>query len=104
MLVIALNPPDVFDMDFLAGLKNLHNELIEKVPHLEDSSDNRQRYAVTTCVLSLGFFTFMLANMNNLICFEKLTGITIIVSVHGFNGSEPALASSSQSLRLGERD
>jgi len=36
MLVIALSPPDVFDMDFLAGLKKLHDELIEKVPHLED--------------------------------------------------------------------
>jgi len=37
--------------------------------------------AVTTCVLSLGFFTFMLANMNNLICFGKLTGITIILAL-----------------------
>jgi len=36
---------------------------------------------VTTCVLSLGFFTFMLANMNNLICFGALTGITIILAL-----------------------
>jgi len=36
---------------------------------------------VTTCVLSLGFFTFMLANMNNLICFGKLTGITIVLAL-----------------------
>ncbi len=36
MIVIALSPPDVFDMDFLVSLKELHHELREKIPHLED--------------------------------------------------------------------
>ncbi|MBW2217253.1 MAG: MMPL family transporter, partial [Deltaproteobacteria bacterium] len=36
---------------------------------------------VTTCVLSLGFFSFMLASMNNLIGFGMLTGITIILAL-----------------------
>lgn len=36
---------------------------------------------ITTCVLSLGFFSFMLANMNNLICFGMLTGVTIILAL-----------------------
>ncbi len=36
---------------------------------------------VTTCVLSIGFFTFMLANMNNLVCFGMLTGVTIILAL-----------------------
>jgi predicted RND superfamily exporter protein len=36
---------------------------------------------VTTCVLSLGFFSFMLASMNNLIGFGMLTGITIVLAL-----------------------
>ena len=36
---------------------------------------------VTTCVLSLGFFSFMLASMNNLRGFGMLTGITIILAL-----------------------
>ncbi len=36
---------------------------------------------VTTVVLSIGFFIFMLANMNNLINFGLLTGLTIIMAL-----------------------
>ena len=46
---------------------------------------------VTTCVLSLGFFSFMLAGMNNLICFGMLTGITIILALLSDYFLAPAL-------------
>jgi predicted RND superfamily exporter protein len=36
---------------------------------------------VTTCVLSIGFFTFMFASMNNLFNFGLLTGITLITAL-----------------------
>jgi len=36
---------------------------------------------VTTVVLSIGFFIFMLADMNNLINFGLLTGLTIIMAL-----------------------
>ena len=36
---------------------------------------------VTTCVLSLGFFTFMFASMNNLFNFGFLTGITLVTAL-----------------------
>jgi len=36
---------------------------------------------VTTCVLSIGFFTFMFATMGNLFNFGMLTGITIIMAL-----------------------
>ncbi|MFQ5432714.1 MAG: RND family transporter [Nitrospinota bacterium] len=36
MVIIALSPEEVFDIDFLEKLKRLHEELEEKVPHLDD--------------------------------------------------------------------
>jgi len=36
MLVIALNPPDVFDQTFLKKLKALHRDLEKHAPYLED--------------------------------------------------------------------
>jgi len=36
MLIIALNPPNVFDKDFLERLKNLHYDLKNNLPYLED--------------------------------------------------------------------
>ncbi len=36
MLVIALNPPDVFDKTFLGNLKNLHDDLEKNAPYLEE--------------------------------------------------------------------
>jgi len=36
---------------------------------------------VTTCVLSIGFFTFMFADMKNLFNFGMLTGTTIIMAL-----------------------
>jgi uncharacterized protein len=36
MLVIALNPPDVFDKTFLENLKKLHKDLEKNAPYLED--------------------------------------------------------------------
>ena len=36
MIVLAINPDDVFDLKFLGKLKKLHEELEEKVPHLDD--------------------------------------------------------------------
>lgn len=36
---------------------------------------------VTTCVLSLGFFTFMFSEMNNLFNFGMLTGFTLIMAL-----------------------
>jgi predicted RND superfamily exporter protein len=46
---------------------------------------------VTSCVLSLGFFIFMFANMNNLFDFGLLTGITIIVALLADYFISPAL-------------
>ena len=36
LVVVAVNPPDVFDLDFLKKLKRLHNDLEENVPHIDD--------------------------------------------------------------------
>ncbi len=36
MIVIALNPPNIFDEHFLADLRALHDDLEENVPYLED--------------------------------------------------------------------
>jgi hypothetical protein len=36
---------------------------------------------VTSCVLSIGFFIFMLASMNNLFHFGLLTGFTIVMAL-----------------------
>jgi predicted RND superfamily exporter protein len=36
---------------------------------------------VTSCVLSIGFFIFMFATMNNLIHFGLLTGFTIVMAL-----------------------
>ncbi|VAX16638.1 Exporter protein, RND family [hydrothermal vent metagenome] len=36
MIVIAINPPDVFDIAFLRKLKKIHNDLENKVPHIDD--------------------------------------------------------------------
>ena len=35
-IILALEPPEVFDLGFLNKLKALHRELEEKVPHLDD--------------------------------------------------------------------
>jgi hypothetical protein len=36
VIVLAINPDDVFNLAFLEKLKRLHEELEEKVPHLDD--------------------------------------------------------------------
>ncbi|MGK7346546.1 MAG: efflux RND transporter permease subunit [Candidatus Nitrospinota bacterium M3_3B_026] len=36
MVIVALNPENVFDIAFLKKLRDLHYELKEKVPHLDD--------------------------------------------------------------------
>jgi predicted RND superfamily exporter protein len=36
MIAIALEPPEIFDPDFLAELKTIHEELEAEVPHLAD--------------------------------------------------------------------
>ncbi|MGD2269216.1 MAG: efflux RND transporter permease subunit [Desulfobacterales bacterium] len=36
VIIIALNPPQVFDRTFLEKLKAFHEELAEKVPHVDD--------------------------------------------------------------------
>jgi predicted RND superfamily exporter protein len=46
---------------------------------------------VTTCVLSIGFFTFMFASMNNLFDFGMLTGITLITALMSDYFLAPAL-------------
>jgi predicted RND superfamily exporter protein len=46
---------------------------------------------VTTCVLSIGFFMFMFAYMNNLFYFGMLTGITIIMALLSDYFIAPAL-------------
>ncbi|MCI5219575.1 MAG: RND transporter, partial [Candidatus Electrothrix sp. LOE2] len=46
---------------------------------------------ITTCVLSLGFFIFMFANMNNLFNFGWLTGFTIITALLADYFIAPAL-------------
>ena len=46
---------------------------------------------VTTCVLSIGFFIFMFADMNNLFYFGMLTGITIIMALLSDYFIAPAL-------------
>ena len=46
---------------------------------------------VTTCVLSIGFFTFMFASMKNLYNFGMLTGITIIMALLSDYFIAPAL-------------
>ncbi|XCN74573.1 MAG: efflux RND transporter permease subunit [Candidatus Electrothrix aestuarii] len=46
---------------------------------------------ITTCVLSVGFFIFMFANMNNLFNFGWLTGFTIIMALLADYFIAPAL-------------
>lgn len=46
---------------------------------------------VTTCVLSIGFFTFMFASMNNLFNFGLLTGLTIAMALLADYFIAPAL-------------
>ncbi len=46
---------------------------------------------ITTCVLSLGFFVFMFANLNNLFNFGWLTGLTIIMALLSDYFIAPAL-------------
>ena len=46
---------------------------------------------VTSCVLSLGFFIFMLAGMNNLFNFGLLTGFTIVMALLADYFISPAL-------------
>ena len=46
---------------------------------------------ITTCVLSLGFFIFMFASMNNLFNFGWLTGFTIITALLADYFIAPAL-------------
>jgi hypothetical protein len=46
---------------------------------------------VTTCVLSVGFFIFMFAEMNNLYNFGWLTGFTIIMALLSDYFIAPAL-------------
>jgi predicted RND superfamily exporter protein len=46
---------------------------------------------VTTCVLASGFFIFMFADMNNLIHFGLLTGLTIIMALLADYFIAPAL-------------
>ena len=46
---------------------------------------------VTTCVLSIGFFIYMFASMNNLNNFGFLTGITIIMALVSDYFLAPAL-------------
>ncbi len=46
---------------------------------------------ITTCVLSLGFFIFMFASMNNLVNFGWLTGFTIITALLADYFIAPAL-------------
>jgi len=36
VIIIALRPADVFNLSFLSRLRNLHQELEEKVPHVEE--------------------------------------------------------------------
>ncbi|HEB71407.1 MAG TPA: hypothetical protein ENI77_02155 [Nitrospirae bacterium] len=36
MIVIAINPPNVFDIAFLRKLKNFHDDLENEVPHIDD--------------------------------------------------------------------
>jgi hydrophobe/amphiphile efflux-3 (HAE3) family protein len=36
MIVIAIQPPEIFDPGFLSTLQNLHEELEEQVPYIED--------------------------------------------------------------------
>jgi predicted RND superfamily exporter protein len=36
MIIIALNPPEVFDMGFMEKLRAFHSDLLESVPHLDD--------------------------------------------------------------------
>jgi len=36
MIIIAIQPPDVFDLKFLNRLKVFHEELEDKVPHVEE--------------------------------------------------------------------
>ena len=46
---------------------------------------------VTTCVLSIGFFIFMFAEMRNLFDFGRLTGFTIIMALLADYFIAPAL-------------
>ena len=46
---------------------------------------------VTSCVLSIGFFTFMFASMKNLVGFGLLTGITILLALLADYFIAPAL-------------
>ena len=48
---------------------------------LETLHSTGRAMLVTTCVLSIGFFTFMFASMGNLVEFGMLTGITIIMAL-----------------------
>ena len=36
MVIIAIKPPDIFDLKFLRKLEAFHNDLVESVPHMDD--------------------------------------------------------------------
>ncbi|MEE4354018.1 MAG: MMPL family transporter [Desulfatiglans sp.] len=36
LIIVAVEPPDIFDLAFLEKLKQLHNDLVENVPHLAE--------------------------------------------------------------------
>ena len=36
MIIVAIRPPDVFDLDFLEKLRNLHEELEDEVSHVDE--------------------------------------------------------------------
>ncbi|WP_339136041.1 MAG: MMPL family transporter [Candidatus Electrothrix sp. GW3-4] len=62
-----------------------------KLAVMETLHSTGRAMLITTCVLSLGFFIFMFANMNNLFNFGWLTGFTIIMALLADYFIAPAL-------------
>lgn len=73
MLIIALNPPDVFDPVFLEKLKTLHEDLKKNAPYLEEVTN------LINARNTRGHKDELI--VKNLFEFGMLTGITIIMAL-----------------------
>ncbi len=77
---------------FMHGFKSCHDKTGNAESAVFETLHSTGRaMLITTCVLSLGFFIFMLADMKNIFNFGFLTGITIIMALLSDYFIAPAL-------------
>lgn len=77
---------------FMHNFRRYYEETHDPVTAVHETLQTAGRaMLVTTIVLSLGFFSFMFASMNNLFYFGALTGLTIIMALASDYLVAPAL-------------